>query len=105
MFAGQYNEIIKIFKTIETVNDYGEREITTQLDYNTRAKAEETSGSRQNENNEIVYDHLKTFYVRSYVPILDTSIIEFDGKKWRVITIEKRKEHNDIKIVTELINE
>lgn len=103
--AGQYNEVIMIYKSIETVNDYGERQITTQLDYTTRAKVEETSGSRQNENNEIVYDHLKTFYVRSYVPITDTSIIEFDNRKWRVISIDKRREQNDIKIVTELINE
>ena len=105
MFAGQFNEIIKIYKSIETINEYGEREITTQLDYTTRAKHEETSGTRQNENNEIVYDHLKTFYTRSYVPVTDTSIIEFDGRKWRVISIDRRKEHNDIKIVAELINE
>ena len=105
MFAGQFNEIIKIYKSIETINEYGEREITTQLDYTTRAKVEETSGTRQNENNEIVYDHLKTFYTRSYVPVTDTSIIEFDGRKWRVISIDRRKEHNDIKIVAELINE
>lgn len=103
--AGQYNEIIKIYKSVETINEYGEREITTQLDYTTRAKVEETSGTRQNENNEIVYDHLKTFYTRSYVPVTDTSIIEFDGRKWRVISIDKRNEHNDIKIVAELINE
>lgn len=105
MFAGQFNEIIKIYKSIETINEYGEREITTQLDYTTRAKVEETSGTRQNENNEIVYDHLKTFYTRSYAPVTDTSIIEFDGRKWRVISIDRRKEHNDIKIVAELINE
>ena len=105
MMAGQYNEIIKIYKSIETINDYGEREITTQLDYTTRAKVEETSGSRQNENNEIVYDHLKTFYTRSYIQITDTDIIEFDGRKWRVISIDRRKEYNDIKIATELINE
>lgn len=103
--AGQYNEIINIYKSIETENEYGEREITTEFVFRTRAKHEATSGTRQNENNEIVYDHVKTFYVRSYVPITDTSIIEFDDRKWRVISIEKRKEQNDIKIVTELINE
>ena len=103
--AGQYNEIINIFKSVETINDYGEREITTEFIFRTRAKHEATSGSRQNENNEIVYDHTNTFYVRSYVPVTDTSIIEFDGRKWRVISIEKRRENNDIKIVTELINE
>ena len=105
MMAGQYNEIINIYKSVETINDYGEREITTEFIFRTRAKHEATSGSRQNENNEIVYDHTNTFYVRSYVPVTDTSIIEFDGRKWRVISIEKRRENNDIKIVTELINE
>lgn len=105
MMAGQYNEIINIYKSVETINDYGEREITTEFIFRTRAKHENTSGTRQNENNEIVYDHTNTFYVRSYVPVTDTSIIEFDGRKWRVISIEKRRENNDIKIVTELINE
>ena len=105
MMAGQYNEIINIYKSVETINDYGEREIEQVFIDRTRAKVENTSGSRTNENNEIVYDHTKTFYVRSYVPITDTSIIEFEGQKFRVITIDKRKEQNDIKIVTELINE
>ena len=105
MMAGQYNEIVKIYKSIETENEYGEREISTQFVCRTRAKKEDTSGSRKNENNEIVYDHTKTFYVRSYIPIEDTSIIEFDGKNYRVITYDKRKENNDIRIVTELINE
>ena len=105
MMAGQYNEIIKIYKTVETINDYGEREMTQVFVFKTRAKHEATSGTRNNENNEIVYDHTKTFYVRSYVPVTDTSIIEFEDKKYRVISIDKRKENNDIKIVTDLINE
>ena len=103
--AGQYNEIIKIHKSVETENEYGEREVTTEFVCSTRAKHEATSGTRTEENNEIVYGYTKTFYVRSYVPITDTSIIEYDGKNYRVITYDKRKEHNDIKIVTELINE
>lgn len=103
--AGQYNELIKVYRSVETVNEYGEREITTEYVCSTRAKHEFTGGSRKNENNEIVYDYTKTFYVRSYVPIEDTSIIEFDGKNYRVITYDKRKENNDIRVVTELINE
>lgn len=105
MMAGQYNEIVKIFKSIETENDFGERTIEQKYVCQTRAKHEATSGTRQNENNEIVYDHTKTFYVRFYVPITDTSIIEYDERKYRVITFNKRKEHNDIQVITELINE
>lgn len=105
MMAGQYNEVIDIFKSIEIENEYGERTVELTHLYTTRAKVEETSGTRANENNEIVYDHTKTFYVRKYVPVCDTSIIVYDGHKYRVITIDKRKDNQDIKIVTELINE
>lgn len=105
MMAGQFNEIVKIYETVEEANDYGERIITQNLISTTRAKVEDTGGNRNTENNEIVYSHNKTFYLRSYAPVADTSIIEFDGKKYRVLNVEKRKDHNDIKVITELINE
>lgn len=104
MMAGQYNEIVKIYETVEAENEYGERTTELKLVCSTRAKHEATGGSRTEENNEIVYNYNKTFYVRSYVQITDTSIIEYDGKRYRVLTYDKRKGHNDIKILTELIN-
>ena len=105
MMAGQYNEIVKIYKSTETTNDYGERVVELVYICQTRAKVEASGGTRTNENNEIVYDLSKRFYVRSYIPVEDTTIIEYDGRKYRVITFDKRKENNDIQIVTELINE
>lgn len=103
--AGQLNEIIKIYRSEEIVNDYGERVNDLVFVTSTRAHVEYSSGNRTNENNEIVYNYTKNFYVRSYVPITDTTIIEFNEKKYRILTYDRRKEHNDIKIVTELINE
>lgn len=105
MMAGQFNEIVKIYETVEEANDYGERIITQNLISTTRAKVEVTGGNRNTENNEIVFSHNKTFYVRFYVPVTDTSVIEFDSKKYRVLNVEKRKEYNDIKVISELINE
>lgn len=67
MMAGQFNEIIQLYSSTEVENDYGERTVERTYVMTTRAKVEETSGTRQNENNEIVYNHNKTFYVRSYV--------------------------------------
>ena len=105
MMAGQYNEIVKLYSSTELENDYGERTVERTYVMTTRAKVEETSGTRQNENNEIVYNHNKTFYVRSYVPVQDTSILLFQDHYYRVIAIDKRRENNDIKVATELINE
>lgn len=105
MMAGQYNEPIKIYSVEEILNEFGEREFQYTLTYNTRAKFETYNGSRTNENNEIVYTHNKTLYVRSYVPINDTSYIEYDDAKWRVINIEKRKDYNDKVITVEKVND
>jgi len=105
MIAGRLNEVIDIYSPTEVINDFGERETTYEKTYTTRAKVEYTSGNRHNENNEIVFDYTKRFNLRSYVPITETSQIEWQGKRYRVLTVEHRREYNDIIVNTELINE
>lgn len=105
MMAGQYNEIVNIYQSEEVENEFGERVVHLKFQERTRAKVEFTGGSRSNENNEIVYDFTKNFYLRSYISINDGNIIEYESRKYRVITYDKRREYNDIKVVTELINE
>lgn len=105
MQAGLLNEVVRLFHVEKHINDYGEETVNYKLYFNTRAKHNHDSGTRVNENNEIVYDYTKTFNIRSYVPVQETDIIEFKGKRYRIITIEKRREYNDILIKSELINE
>lgn len=105
MMAGQFNEVIKLYEIIETVNEFGERETEQKLKYTTRAKIETSNGGRGNENNEIVYSHRKTLYVRSYVPIKDTDILEYDKEMWRITNIENRKDYNDKVISVEKVND
>lgn len=105
MIAGRLNEVVSIYSPTETVNEYGERETTYTKTYTTRAKVEYQSGNRRNENNEIVFDYTKRFNFRSYVPVKETSQIEWQGKMYRVLTVEHRREYNDIMVNTELINE
>lgn len=105
MIAGRLNEVIKIYKPVQTINEYGEREETFEYAYTTRAKVEYNNGSRMNENNEMVFNYNKAFNVRSYVPLVETYQIEWQDKRYRILTLEFRREYNDIVINTELINE
>lgn len=105
MMAGEYKDPIKLYKVEEEVNEYGERVPVEKYVMATRSKVDFSSGNRTTENSEIVYNYSKTFYVRAYVPVSDTSIIEFDGKRYRVITVDHRREYNDIRVVTEQVNE
>ena len=71
----------------------------------TRAKVEYNTGARTKENDEIVFNYQKTFNLRSYVPVVDTSQIEWQNKRYRVLSVEKRRENNDLIVIAELINE
>lgn len=105
MIAGRLNEVVKIYNVESTVNDYGERIEEYVLSMTTRARVDFNSSNRTNENDEIVYNYQKTFNVRSYVPVTDTSHIEWQEKMYRVLSVEKRREYNDIVVIAELINE
>lgn len=103
--AGQYTENVEIIDIVEVVNDYGEREMVERPIAHTKAKVDSESGGRSENANEIIYTHNKTFYVHMYVMVTDNSIIVYEGKKYRIVNIEKRRMYNDLQITTELINE
>jgi head-tail adaptor len=107
MRAGILNELIDIYEPVEEINEYGERLFTWKLKYTTRASVSWDSGSRNIENSEIVNNYTKTFTVRSYVPVTEKDEIHWQEKKYRIISVEHRKElsFNGILIRTELINE
>lgn len=105
MIAGRLNEPIKIYHPTVVYNEYGEATEEYKERYTTRARVDHNSGTRAVENNEIVYDYTKTFNVRSYVPVTNDDRIEWQGKMYRILTTQQRREYNDIMITAELINE
>lgn len=105
MIAGRLNEIVEIYSPTEIINDFGERQQVYQKSYTTRAKVDYSGGGRGVENDETVYNYIKTFNLRSYVPILNVDYIKWQGNKYRVLTLEKRREYNDIVVTAELIND
>ena len=105
MRAGLLTRPITILAPETTINEFGEQVQEYKLKYKTRARVLHDSGSRDIMNGEIFYPYRKSFDVRSYVPVNEFDIIEFEGKRYRIITIDNRIEHtNDKVIVTELIN-
>lgn len=104
--AGLLTQIIKVLSPSSTTNSFGELIQTFTPTYRTRARVDHQSGNREIENNEIYYAYTKTFQVRSYVPVTEKDLIEYKGKRYRIITIEDRKEdENDKILTTEQINE
>lgn len=104
--AGLFNEVIDIYKVIYSTNEFGEQVQEYIKCYTTRARVTHDNGNRTLDNGEIFYNYNKSFIVRSYVPLDERHIIEYDGKRYRILTIENRvREWNDKIIECELINE
>lgn len=105
MRAGLLTKVITILSPETTINEFGEQVQEYKFKYKTRARVLHDNGSRDIVNGEIFYPYRKSFDVRSYVPVTEFDIIEFEGHQYRIITIDNRIEHtNDKVIVAELIN-
>lgn len=105
MNAGILNEVIQLYRSVTVVNTYGERYETLELKYTTRANVSWDSGDRNDINDEIQYSYYKTFRIRSYVPIVETDTIVWQSKKYRINTLEYRRQANEIVVKAKLINE
>lgn len=105
MQAGKLNKVIQILTPTTTTNEFGEQVQSYKFKKETRASVDYAGGSREISNDEIVYSYNKDFKVRIYTDVLETDIIQYNNKKWRILSIEPIPEWREKRINTELINE
>lgn len=105
MRTGLLTEPITIYKAESAPNDYGELLQNYRFKCTTRARVIHGSGYRENTNNEVFYSYNKTFELWLYVGISETDYIEWNDKKYRVLSIEPVREQNKQIVETELVNE
>lgn len=105
MRAGTLTEIISILEPNVTTNDVGEQTTEYLEIYKTKAKVEYDSGNREIENNEVVYNYSKTFKTRYYLKVDEYCRILWNGKQYRILSIEPNKQYQELTIKSELVNE
>ena len=106
MRAGLLNSVISVEKPEVVSDDFGANSLQwVQHIPKTRAKVTYSSGSRANENNEIIFAYEVIFTVRIYHSITERMRILWEGRKYRILSIEEDKALQQQIIQTELINE
>ena len=105
MKAGLLKEKISILKPSVTTSYTGAQKITYEEFYSTRAHVMNNSGAREEASGEVFYSNSKTFIVRSYVPVNEHMIIEYNSHRWRILAIDPNKWFGNLEIHTEKINE
>lgn len=105
MRAGLLTEIITILRPVITKNEFGEDEETYKKHYVTRARVINNSGNREIDNNEIHNSYTKTFEMWKYVDIKETDWIDWNDKKYRILSIDLDKTQQKKTVKTEQVNE
>ena len=105
MRAGLLTELIKIKRRVTKVNESGQKEHKYTDLRTTRARVIYTSGARDIENKDIVWEYQYKFEVWDYVDVTEKDIIEYDTKEYRIKSINHDKHQQKKIISTELITE
>ena len=105
MRCGLLNEKIDIYRPISNQNEFGEIVQEYRPWYCTRSRILSNGGSRTLLNNEIFYPYRKIFEVHQYVDVKETDIIHWEGKKYRILSIDLDRSQLKKLIMTELIDE
>lgn len=104
MNAALLKDPIDIYELNTTKTEYGTIQTNYVLKYHTRAYVRFNSENMTVSEGEIFFPVNRTFIVRSYVPVVETDQIEFEGKRYKILSINKNKYYNDTEIQTVLLN-
>ena len=105
MRAGLLSEIITIKRRVTKVNESGQKEHNYENLRTTRARVIYSSGNRNIENKDIIWDYQFKFEVWDSVDINEKDLIVYDKKEYRIKSINHDKHQQKLIITTELITE
>lgn len=103
--AGLLNKHIEVYKPVTLTNAAGYTTTKWTKVFETRANVRQTGMSRVQQINEIFYPTTKEFIIRSYHQLDEFHRIKYQNNMYRIISIDRRREMNDILIVADLVNE
>ena len=103
--AGELRESITIKEPVVIKDSYGGNVTEWRDVISTRDKVKQDSGSRENQNNEILHTAIVSFTIRLYHRLNESMIIIWNGRKYRILSIINELYKKSITIKTELINE
>lgn len=105
MQAGLLFERINLLEPVITKSETGTETTTYHVKYSLRARMSYSGGDRTDENGDIFFSHHVNFEIRRFYNFDELYRIEWDGREYRILCIEKDHHNQNIRITTELIND
>ena len=105
IYSGQLTEVLEFYKVVETQSESGYKSTEEVFMFKVRA---ERSKNRENylvDAGELFHSSELTFRLRYRKEIEDTNIVVYEGQRYRVTSLDKYMEENQLTIMLEKINE
>lgn len=105
MRSGTLQYPIEIWKCEIEETDFGHIKREYKYFKSTRCSLDRKDGAKIIQNDEIIFDYTKTFYVRQYVQVEEGWHIKFDGRFYEIQSIVKNPMTHEIKLGTKIVEE
>ena len=105
IYSGQLTEILKFYRIVETQTGSGFKHVEEVPMFSVRAerlKNKETYGENADE---LFHVSELTFRLRYRREISETNIVEYEGQRYRITSIDKYMRDNQLTIILAKINE
>jgi SPP1 family predicted phage head-tail adaptor len=105
IFSGNLTETLKFYHQVETQSKSGFKTMEEQLYLTIRAQRLKNREHYEVDADELFHTSELTFRLRWRKEMDETDIVEYDGKRYRINSIDKYPKDNEVTIIISKINE
>ena len=105
IFSGDLTERLDFYKVIEVQSESGYKHSTEQFLLTTRAQRLKNKENYLVDANELFHASELSFRLRYRREIEDTDVVVYEGNKYRITSLDKYPQENQLTIILAKINE
>lgn len=105
IYSGQLTSILKFYKVVETQSDSGYKSTEEVFMFQVRAERTKNRETYSVDADELFHSSELTFRLRYRKEIEETNIVEYEGQRYRITSLDKYLPDNQLTIILAKINE
>lgn len=105
IYSGKLSEILKFYKVVETQSESGFKHSEEVFMFKVRAERMKNKETYTVDANELFHASELRFRLRFRKEIEETNIVEYNGQRYRITSLDEYKEENQLTIILSKINE
>ena len=105
IYSGQLTEILKFYQVVERQSESGYKHSEEVFMFQVRAERIKNKENYVVDADELFHSSELRFRLRYRKEISETNIVEYEGIRYRITSLDKYNEENQLTIILQKINE